>query len=242
NYAVGLDFPVNQYFQPIVEYRQTKYVGGRTVNVFENDPLDLIGGVRIFPRSWFGFGFAYRYHANSQDDVENATFSGNVATSFRPTTGTNAVNQFSVVSNSGSLSNAFRTSTDPHGFIVQFWAGRRNAPADRDQPDQFANVESVTLDSREVVIGCSPGNVSKSGGCKDDQSVGVATKAVDPENATLTYNYTVSGGRVVGQGANVNWDLAGVKPGTYTITAAVDDGCGFCGKNTNSNNYGCRMS
>ena len=46
----------------------------------------------------------------------------------------------------------------------------------------------------------------------------------------LTYNYTVSGGRVVGQGANVSWDLSGVSPGTYTITAGVDDGCGVCGK------------
>jgi hypothetical protein len=53
---------------------------------------------------------------------------------------------------------------------------------------------------------------------------------MDAENDTLTYSYTVSGGRVVGQGANVNWDLSGVKPGSYTITSAVDDGCGFCGK------------
>lgn len=240
NYGVGVDFPVNQYFQPIVEYRQTMYVGGRTVNVFENDPLDLLAGVRIYPRRWFGFGFAYRYHANSQDDVENATFSGTVATFDFPRIIANngagianpadTINQFSVISNSGSLANAFRTSTDPHGFIVQFWAGRRNARADRDKPDLPANVESVTLDSTTVVLPCPPGTTSKGGLCKDDQSVGVATKAVDPENATLTYNYTVSGGRVVGQGANVNWDLSGVKPGTYTITSAVDDGCGFCGK------------
>jgi hypothetical protein len=46
----------------------------------------------------------------------------------------------------------------------------------------------------------------------------------------LTYNYTVSGGRIVGQGANVSWDLTGAQPGTYTITAGVDDGCGVCGK------------
>lgn len=239
SYGVGLDFPVNKYFQPIAEYRQTFYVGGRTVNVFENDPLDLIGGVRIFPRSWFGFGFAYRYHANSQDDVENARFSGNVATFDFPRIIANAgagvinandtVNQFSVISNSGSLANAFRTSTDPHGFIVQFWAGRRNAPAERDKPNPFANVTAVTLDQTEVVLPCPAGTISKSGACKDDQSVGVRTTAVDPDNDTLTYSYTVSGGRVVGSGANVNWDLSGVKAGTYTITAAVDDGCGFCG-------------
>jgi len=46
----------------------------------------------------------------------------------------------------------------------------------------------------------------------------------------LTYNYTVSGGRIVGTGANVQWDLSGATPGTYTITTGVDDGCGVCGK------------
>ncbi len=61
-------------------------------------------------------------------------------------------------------------------------------------------------------------------------STNVTTTAVDPENDVLTYNYTVSGGRIVGQGANVSWDLTGVNPGTYTITAGVDDGCGVCGQ------------
>ncbi|MDH3493709.1 MAG: hypothetical protein OEM82_09180, partial [Acidobacteriota bacterium] len=31
-----------------------------------------------------------------------------------------------------------------------------------------------------------------------------------------------------GQGANVSWDLSGASPGEYTLTAAVDDGCGVC--------------
>jgi hypothetical protein len=28
----------------------------------------------------------------------------------------------------------------------------------------------------------------------------------------------------------VKWDLSGVYPGSYTIAAGVDDGCGICGK------------
>ena len=53
---------------------------------------------------------------------------------------------------------------------------------------------------------------------------------MDPENDVLTYNYTVSGGRIVGTGAAVQWDLSGLQPGSYTITAGVDDGCGLCGQ------------
>jgi hypothetical protein len=58
----------------------------------------------------------------------------------------------------------------------------------------------------------------------------VTTTAVDPEGDVLTYNYTVSAGRIVGSGATVSWDLSGVPTGSYTITAGVDDGCGICGK------------
>jgi hypothetical protein len=46
----------------------------------------------------------------------------------------------------------------------------------------------------------------------------------------MIYSYTVTGGKIEGQGVNVTWNLSGVKPGTYTITAGVDDGCGVCGK------------
>ncbi len=60
----------------------------------------------------------------------------------------------------------------------------------------------------------------------------VAAYADDPENDTLVYNYDVSGGRLVGYnyGPKVFWDLSGVPPGLYYITAGADDGCGVCGK------------
>ncbi|MDQ3088353.1 MAG: hypothetical protein M3Q78_07115, partial [Acidobacteriota bacterium] len=65
--GVAVDFPVNRYFQPILEFRSTQYVGGRTPNAFENDPLDGLAGARVFPTRWFSIGGAYRYHFNQQD-------------------------------------------------------------------------------------------------------------------------------------------------------------------------------
>ena len=50
-----------------------------------------------------------------------------------------------------------------------------------------------------------------------------------PESEDLTINYTVTGGKIVGKGRNVIWDLSGVKPGTYFIVAGADNGCGVCG-------------
>lgn len=240
-YGVGLDFPVNKYFQPIVEYRQTLYVGGRTPNEFENNPLDVIGGFRIYPKRWFGMGFAYRYHANQQE-AGDSTFNSNVFRTRRTSilvanAGAGVDNQvilvpFATPDNfAGNLSNVFRNSTDPHGYIVQFFVGRRNARELPPVPRQFIDVASVDLDSVKVVLPCAPGTQSTSNACRDDQTVAVKTAVgPNPDNDVLTYNYTVSGGRIVGQGANVNWDLSGVRPGTYTITSAVDNGCGFCGK------------
>ncbi len=50
------------------------------------------------------------------------------------------------------------------------------------------------------------------------------------EGDVFTYVYTVSSGKIIGTGYRVRWDLTGVKPGIYTITAAVMDDSGHCEK------------
>ena len=57
---------------------------------------------------------------------------------------------------------------------------------------------------------------------------GIALKAQcsDPDNDTLTYKYTATGGTVEGTGADARWNSTGVQPGKYTITATCDDGRG----------------
>ncbi|MBP7415319.1 MAG: hypothetical protein KA831_01610, partial [Pyrinomonadaceae bacterium] len=123
----------------------------------------------------------------------------------------------------------FEASTDPHGYIAQFFIGRRDK-RDGDVENKVANVNSVTLSDSVISLPCRPGFRSRSGACNDSKTISVQTSASDPENDPLVYNYTVSGGRIVGTGANVQWDLSGAKEGTYTITTGVDDGCGVCGK------------
>ena len=51
--------------------------------------------------------------------------------------------------------------------------------------------------------------------------------ACDADNDTLLYTYSTTGGRISGDGAAAVWDLSGVsRPGTYTVSVEVDDGCG----------------
>jgi hypothetical protein len=226
--GVAMDFPVNRYFQPILEFRSTQYVGGRTPNAFENSPVEGLAGFRWFPARWLGMGFAYRHHFNQQDKdfIEDSDFKG-TATVVGSVPGS-TINS-AISTNSGGI-RGFIPSTDPHGFIIQGFIGRRNKRGATPPVNQFANVTALTFDRTSVTLPCPPGTIPAEGTTCPEPTVRVTTTAVDPENDVLTYNYTVSGGRIIGQGANVTWDLSGVRPGTYTITAGVDDGCGVCGK------------
>ena len=104
-------------------------------------------------------------------------------------------------------------------------------PSTPDNPvyNKFADVTNVELNKSELRQKKTE-VPEKPPAYDSDMVTAVTVTAEDPENDVLTYNYTVSGGRIVGTGAKVTWDLNGVRPGTYTITAGVDDGCGLCGK------------
>ena len=56
--------------------------------------------------------------------------------------------------------------------------------------------------------------------------VAVTASASDPDNDTLTYNWTTTGGRVDGNGPQVRWLSTETAAGTYTVTLHVDDGRG----------------
>jgi hypothetical protein len=228
--AIGVDFPVNKHFQPILEWRYLRYVGGRTPNALEQHPMDGLVGFRVYPARWWGFGLGYRHNFNSQDLDSFGDDSSSFATTrlcapfavnCAPATITTTVT---------GIPQGVQFSSDPHGYFAQFWVGRRN-PRAGEIANLPPNVTSVDLSSTTITLPCPPGQTSASGACPDSgRTISVRTTATDPENDVLTYNYTVSGGRVVGTGANVTWDLSGATAGTYTITTGVDDGCGVCGR------------
>ncbi|MCO5333247.1 MAG: hypothetical protein M9893_04410 [Pyrinomonadaceae bacterium] len=231
--AFGIDFPVNKFFQPILELRTLQYVGGRTPNAFENHPIDGIAGARIFPARWWGLGFAYRFYNFNQQDwdsVNKQAFSTKVTvpcyigqSSDVPGTspdGTpNCVTQV-ITSNFTAPVPGFQTSSDANGYIAQLWIGRRDK-RESDRVNSPADVTGLTQRPHGYpAVSCRNEINVRS---VDAIRRSVPTTATDKDNDPLVYNYTVSGGRVVGQGSSVSWDLSGVRPGTYTITAGVDD-------------------
>jgi hypothetical protein len=46
-------------------------------------------------------------------------------------------------------------------------------------------------------------------------------KGLDDLPGPLTFQYKVSGGKVIGEGEEVKWDLTGVPPGVYTASVDV---------------------
>ncbi|HSK63768.1 MAG TPA: hypothetical protein VK893_08010 [Pyrinomonadaceae bacterium] len=231
--GVGFDFPVNEHFQPIAEVRSTQYVSGRTPNAFNNNPVDLIGGVKIYPRRWFGFGFAYRRHLNQQDQdhFNPVDFSvginqiTNVIVLNRPPGGSSlvVVPGTSRPATSNGFPIGFNFSEDPHGFIFQFWAGRRNARLPPVPPNQPPVISAVTTSISSIVRPCPPPTTSAT--CTPTgNEVTLTANASDVDNDQLLYTWSVTGGRLSGEGRTVTWDLSGVANGTYTATVEVNDG------------------
>lgn len=89
------------------------------------------------------------------------------------------------------------------------------------------NVERLNLSQDVIFINCE----DKESRCSENkETIDILTEAENLINAEITYEYIVSGGKIIGEGKEVVWDLSGLEPGEYTITAGVNDGCGICGK------------
>lgn len=98
------------------------------------------------------------------------------------------------------------------------------------------NVIGLELSRSEIILTCNTINSTENKNCADNVKViTVISLTKDFYNYTgldraKSYYYKVSGGKIIGSGKIVQWDLSDVKPGTYVIESAVDDGCGFCGR------------
>ena len=214
--GVGVDYVVNKHFQLIGEVRSTMYTGGRTPNAFNNNPVDALGGIRIYPSRWWGIGAAYRRHMNQQDagHFNEADFNTTIVT----VPGTTITRP----ATSGGRPIGFNFSDDPNGFIFQFWAGHRNprTPPHVNGPPTVSASASVA----SITLPCPPGTSSESCTASASRSVDLTADGRDPDNDTLLYTWSVTGGTLTGEGRAVVWDLSAAQPGTYTASVTVNDG------------------
>lgn len=87
----------------------------------------------------------------------------------------------------------------------------------------IANIQSLELDEKELFIDCSPGSLPEEDSPSSEDMI-VDAWTITETNRALDkqdYQYKISGGTLIGEGSHVRWDLSGVSPGSYDITATL---------------------
>jgi outer membrane protein OmpA-like peptidoglycan-associated protein len=59
-----------------------------------------------------------------------------------------------------------------------------------------------------------------------DETVQLRVRASDPDGDSTTISYSTTGGRISGSGETATFNAAGLRAGSYTVTATVNDGRG----------------
>jgi outer membrane protein OmpA-like peptidoglycan-associated protein len=98
---------------------------------------------------------------------------------------------------------------DRNGFVIK--VGTAIWPEKPLPPDSITS--SCAVDKSSVMEGTNEGVVA-------------TATATDLNGRPLIYVWTASGGKISGVGQFVRWDSAGVGPGSYALTARVDNGAG----------------
>src|SRR3712207_116281 len=98
-------------------------------------------------------------------------------------------------------------------LTLLFSAGALAQRRNRNERPPQTNPPTIKLTpSTNLVMNC-PGEGS---------TVQLAADARSPQGLPLRYNWSATGGRIVGTGANTTWDFSGVQPGAYTVTVEVN--------------------
>lgn len=83
-----------------------------------------------------------------------------------------------------------------------------------------AKIESIALSTTSIELPPRPGMRAVEGRCNNNPVIEVRVIIPEPSSETVEVETTVSGGRITStKGLDVKWDLGGVGPGTYSITA-----------------------
>ena len=104
-------------------------------------------------------------------------------------------------------------------------------PVQSPTPEIPVDVESIIFDKEKLWLPCPSPPVpmpedfaSVYASLYKDPTVEVTTVVNNAGKSNLNYFYTLSGGRIVGTGESVIWNLSGLRNGKYSITAGASTG------------------
>lgn len=97
----------------------------------------------------------------------------------------------------------------------------KNVPPPEKKMEEYVGVESIALEKDSAFTHC-PNHKRVSSECSEDQlQIQIKTIAKGAEENGLKYYYFVTGGKIIGEGANVVWDLTKTRIRNYSITVAL---------------------
>jgi outer membrane protein OmpA-like peptidoglycan-associated protein len=248
-YRAGLELPVHSSVRLIAEAVGHVPVGDGAENWEKHHPLEVIGGIRYYPTRWASIGGGYQaslgnvFHDNGR--INGFVVQGTLGTrrSLEPLTVSCSVSRPTIFHDEVATVRA-NVYNPAGGRLTYTWSssgGNINGSGDQidfssTTPGIFFTVTvnvsngrqtatcsaQITVNRRPVAptVSIEPATFSILPG----ESVDLRCIATDPNNATLTYAWTVNGQPLAAQGPNVTFGSEGRNPGSYNVTCTVSNG------------------
>jgi len=113
------------------------------------------------------------------------------------------------------------TSPKAKGTTVEQTGYPNHTPTPTKQKNSPPNLVSVTLDKRVVDKWCPISKRPDTGCPFNGERVRISVNANDPDGDAITYSYKVTGGKIIGKGADVVWNLTSLVPGNYSVAVGA---------------------
>ena len=247
----GAEMAVHRAVRVIAELDGRKYYGGSSEGLNPKSPVDVILGLRFFPREWVSLGGGYQVtlhqtEANGIKEKSGFVVQGTLGTRRNdPPTVTCAVAKSSILQ--GDTTTVRASAVDPDRDVLTYsWnasGGKIDGKGDTATfnatglaPGKYT-VTNTVADKKKHEASCSveitvlKRNIAptvrvepSSFAVTQGESADLRCVASDANNDPLTYAWSVDGQGLAAAGPQITFGSEGRKPGTYNIQCSVSDG------------------
>ena len=243
-YKGGVEFPVSASYRVIMELNGIQYFGEGYPGLNLKSPIDLIAGMRVYPKRWLSLGAGYQMSLNS-NDFHGFVVQGTLGTRRNdPPTVSCAVGKSSILQD--DTTNVRASASDPDNDVLTYsWAssgGKISGTGDsatfdatgvapgkytvtatvRDKKHEASCSSDITVLKRNIAPKATvePSTFSILPG----ESANLRCLATDANNDPLTYTWDVDGQRLAAEGPQITFGSEGRNPGSYKVTCTASDG------------------